>query len=403
MKYDRILIRYGELSTKGRNRKKFVDKLKKTIEKTLEDFPKIIVDAQRDRMYVLLNGEDEVQIVKALKGIFGIQSFSPAIKAERNLDTLKENALQLVSSLYKEGDTFKISARRADKTFSLDTNEINHFFGSHLLKNIPGLTVDVKKPDINLQIEVREEAVYLSCENILGAGGLPSGTSGKAMLMLSGGLDSPVAGYLSMKRGLELEGVHFFSPPFTSDRAKQKVVDISEKLANINGHFVLHIVPFTKIQQLIHKQIPENYTMTATRRLMLRITDELRIRQEALAIVTGESLGQVASQTLESMNAINAVTNTPILRPLITVDKSEIIDLAKKIETHDISIRPYEDCCTVFVPASPKTKPKKEKVEFYESFVDFESMIKEAVDHVETLLIKRKTSSESSDFIDSLF
>ncbi|WP_445489452.1 tRNA uracil 4-sulfurtransferase ThiI [Niallia sp. 03133] len=404
MNYDRILIRYGELSTKGRNRKIFVDKLRKTIQKALVHFPNTKIEAKRERMYVLLNGESPEEIIPLLKNIFGIQSFSPAMKLEREIDTIKEAALNMVSSIYNEGDTFKISARRADKSFSLDTGEINYLFGSHLLKNIPGLKVDVKNPVINVQIEVRSEAVYLSCENIAGAGGLPAGTSGKAMLMLSGGLDSPVAGYLTMKRGLELEGVHFFSPPFTSERAKQKVIDLSSKLANMNGgHFVLHIVPFTEIQQLIHKQIPENYTMTATRRLMLRITDELSKRQEALAIVTGESLGQVASQTLESMHAINDVTNTPILRPLIAVDKTDIIDIAKNIETHDISIRPYEDCCTVFVPSSPKTKPKKEKVQYYESFVDFEPMIKEAVEKTETIILKRDIILNSADTMDSLF
>ncbi|MCE4051163.1 MULTISPECIES: tRNA uracil 4-sulfurtransferase ThiI [Bacillaceae] len=401
MKYDRILIRYGELSTKGKNRKKFVDKLRHSIADALSSFPNIKIDGQRDRMYVILNGTEAEAVVHSLRNIFGIQSFSPAIKVDRDLDLLKDTALELVSSIYKDGNTFKVSARRSDKTFSLDTNELNHFFGSHILKNIPGIKVDVKNPDITLQVEVRSEAVYLSSENFAGAGGLPSGASGKAVLMLSGGLDSPVAGYLSMKRGLELEGVHFFSPPFTSERAKQKVVDIGNVLASMNGRFVLHIVPFTEIQQLIHKQIPENYTMTATRRLMLRITDEIRRRQEALAIITGESLGQVASQTLESMYAINAVTNTPIIRPLVASDKGDIVDIAKSIGTYDISIRPYEDCCTVFVPASPKTKPKKEKVEFYESFVDFEPMIKEAVDKVETIILTGK--QEENSLLDSLF
>lgn len=395
--YDRILIRYGELSTKGRNRKQFVEKLRRTIADSLEQFPNVKIEAKRERMYVLLNGENEEEISKILKNIFGIQSFSPALKLDRDVEKIKEAALNMVSSSYKEGDTFKVSARRADKDFELDTNEINHMIGGYLLKNLPNLKVDVKKPDINLQVEVRKEAIYLSCETISGAGGLPGGTSGKAMLMLSGGLDSPVAGYLSMKRGLELEGVHFFSPPFTSERAKQKVIDLSSKLANFSGQFVLHIVPFTEIQQLIHKQIPENYTMTATRRLMLRITDELRKRQEALAIITGESLGQVASQTIESMYAINDVTNTPILRPLIATDKTEIIEIAKNIDTHDISIRPFEDCCTVFVPSSPKTKPKKEKIQYYESFIDFEPMIAQAVDNVETIVLKSNNGMIDSE------
>ena len=204
-----------------------------------------------------------------------------------------------------------------------------------------------------------------------------------------------------MKRGLDVEGVHFFSPPFTSERSKQKVLDLSEKLANMNGHFQLHIVPFTEIQQLIQKQVPENYTMTTTRRLMLRITDAIREKQDALAIVTGESLGQVASQTLESMYAINEVTNTPILRPLIAMDKTDIVDIAKEIDTYEISNRPYEDCCTIFVPASPKTKPKREKVTRYESFVDFEPYIQEAVDHIESILIRPQTVKE--DLFNELF
>jgi thiamine biosynthesis protein ThiI len=388
MNYDRILIRYGELSTKGRNRNQFVEKLRKSVRKALAPFPKIKVEASRDRMYVILNGENGIEIIEKLKNIFGIQSFSPAIKVSRELDVLKEAALELVTALYKEGQTFKITTKRSDKLFELNTDEMNHTFGSHLLRNIPGLKVDVKNPDIELRIEVRQEAMYLSCETIQGAGGLPVGSSGKAMLMLSGGIDSPVAGYLAMKRGLEIEAVHFFSPPFTSERAKEKVIDLSKKLAAIHGSMTLHIVPFTAIQQTIREQIPENYSMTATRRMMLRITDEIREKHEGLAIITGESLGQVASQTLESMYAINEVTNTPLLRPLITMDKTDIIKIADELDTLEISNRPFEDCCTIFVPASPKTKPKREKVNYYESFVNFDTMIKEAVQATEIHIIK---------------
>lgn len=396
MNYDRILIRYGELSTKGRNRKGFIDKLKRNIKRALRDFSNIKIEGNRERMFILLNGEDGAKIVECLKSVFGIQSFSPAIKTEKDIESIKEAALALFQKIFQEGKTFKITTKRADKNFPLNTDEINHTLGAHLLINVPGLKVDVKKPDINMQIEVRQEAVYLSCENILGAGGLPVGSSGKAMLMLSGGIDSPVAGFLSMKRGLEIEAIHFYSPPFTSERSKQKVLDLSEKLANISGSVKLHIVPFTEIQQLIGKQVPENYSMTTTRRLMLRIADEIRNRNEGLAIITGESLGQVASQTLESMYAINDVTNTPILRPLITMDKSEIIDISMKIETFDISNRPYEDCCTVFVPASPKTKPKKEKVQYFESYIDFEPLINKAVENLETILIKPSSSTQES-------
>ncbi|WP_040207626.1 tRNA uracil 4-sulfurtransferase ThiI [Neobacillus jeddahensis] len=401
MKYDRILIRYGEISTKGRNRNKFVEKLRKSVRIALAPFPNVKVEASRDRMYVLLNGENGKDVIGKLKNVFGIQSFSPAIKVDRDVEVLKQTSLELVTSLYNEGETFKITPKRSDKAFELNTDGINHAIGGHLLQNIPGLKVDVKNPDINLRIEVRKEAIYLSCEIIQGAGGLPVGSSGKAMLMLSGGIDSPVAGYMAMKRGLEIEAVHFFSPPFTSERSKEKVVDLSRKLAGIYGSIKLHIVPFTNIQQAIREQIPENYSMTTTRRMMLRITDEIRKKQDGLAIVTGESLGQVASQTLESMYAINEVTNTPILRPLITMDKTDIIKIAQEIDTLEISNRPFEDCCTIFVPSSPKTKPKREKVNRYESYFDFEPMIQEAVEKVETLVIKQ-VDEQHSEF-ESLF
>jgi tRNA uracil 4-sulfurtransferase len=388
MMYDRILIRYGEISTKGRNRNKFIDKLRISVRKAIEDFPNAVIKADRDRMYVLLNGEDGIQVADRLKKVFGIQSFSPAIKVEKDIEKMKLAAYGLVSALFSEGKTFKITGKRSDKSFELDTNEINHEFGGYLLNRITGLKVDVRNPDINLQIEVREEAAYLSAETIRGAAGLPVGSGGKAMLMLSGGIDSPVAGYLSMKRGVEVEAVHFASPPFTSERAKQKVIDLTQKLAEVSGQMVLHIIPFTEIQQTIHKQVPANYTMTTTRRLMLRVTDRIRERHGGLAIITGESLGQVASQTLESMYAINEVTSTPILRPLITTDKTEIMDIAAKIDTLEISNLPYEDCCTVFVPSSPKTKPKLEKVQHFESYFDFEPLIEKAVNDTETIIVK---------------
>ena len=400
MKYDRILIRYGELSTKGRNRNLFIEKLSNSIKGVLYEFPKVSIKSNRDRTYVILNGEDGKQICERLKGVFGIQSFSPVIKVDKDLNEMKDAMLDLFKEVHLSGQTFKITTRRADKTYFLDTNELNYAFGAHILQNVSDLKVDVKNPDLNMQIEIRSEAAYISCQTFYGPGGMPAGSSGKAMLMLSGGIDSPVAGYLSLKRGLEVEGVHFFSPPFTSERSKQKVLDIAEKLASYNGQFMLHIVPFTEIQQIIQKQIPENYSMTTTRRLMLRITDAIRIKQEALAIVTGESVGQVASQTLESMYAINEVTNTPLLRPLIMMDKSEIVGMAQNIGTHDISIRPFEDCCTVFVPASPKTKPRREKVNYYESFFDFEPYIQKAVENIESIVIKPQ---QKIDVFDELF
>ncbi|WML54312.1 tRNA uracil 4-sulfurtransferase ThiI [Neobacillus sp. PS3-12] len=396
MNYDRILIRYGEISTKGRNRHQFVERLRRSIKDALQSYPMVKIEAGRDRMFILLNGENSTEIIKILQKIFGIRSFSPAVKVERDIEKIKQAADELFRNLYHSKQTFKISAKRADRTFEYNTDDINQILGAHILKSFPELKVDVRNPVVNLEVEIRAEAAYLSAETILGPGGLPVGSSGKAMLMLSGGLDSPVAGYMAMKRGMELEVVHFFSPPYTSERAKQKVIDLTKKLSEIAGTLTLHIVPFTKAQEAVSKQIPENYVMTTTRRLMLRITDELRRKHEALAIITGESLGQVASQTLESMYAINEVTTTPILRPLIMMDKTDIIKIAQEINTHDISIRPFEDCCTIFVPASPKTKPRREKVNFYESFMDFEVYIQEAVNNSETMIIKPDSSTEAS-------
>ncbi len=402
MKYNRILVRYGEISTKGRNRKKFTSKLRENIVQALKDIPGISVSASRDRLHILLGEENGEEVIPRLQKIFGIQSFSPVVKVERDIEEICKAGAALVQKSFEPGKTFKVSARRADKHFPLETNEINYEVGSYILRNTEGLTVDVKNPDIKLNVEVRKEGVYLSSEIYPGSTGMPVGASGKAMLMLSGGIDSPVAGYLTMKRGVEIEAVHFHSPPFTSERAKQKVIDLSRKLSAFSGSIKLHVVPFTKIQQTIHDQVPENYTMTSTRRMMLKIADKIRQQNEGLALITGESLGQVASQTLESMQAINDVTNTPVLRPLIAMDKLEIIDIAQKIDTHDISILPYEDCCTIFTPPAPKTRPKKEKIQYYESFVDFELLINEAVKETETIIINGAADTALEESFDDL-
>ena len=404
MKYDQILIRYGELSTKGKNRKAFIAKLKKSVKNTLRDFEDIEIIAMRDRMYIELNGVDYKGIADRLKKIFGIQSFSPVMKVERDIDVIKEASLKYVNQLSRKISTFKVTTKRADKLFPLDTNEINHAVGGHILFHNDGiLKVDVKNPDLNLIVEIRKEAVYLTGEVIKGAGGLPLNSSGKAMLMLSGGIDSPVAGFLSMKRGIDVECIHFYSPPFTSERSKQKVLDLAKVLSETCGYMAVHIVPFTEIQKTIQKQIPENYSMTTTRRMMLRIADAIAKEKEALAIITGESLGQVASQTMHSMYAINEVTNTPVLRPLITMDKNEIIKIAEEIDTFEISSRPFEDCCTVFTPVNPKTMPRRDKVNQYESHVEFEELIKEAVRNVETIYVRPDSVKEEEIVDEDLF
>ena len=398
MIYDHLLIRYGELSTKGRNRSKFIKALNTNIMQNLAEFSKLKFEKNRDRIFIKLNGEPHKPIIEKLSLIFGVHSFSLAVKSETQLENIKENALLALKDLPYEGNTFKVTVKRAYKDFELDTNELNYAIGSHILKNTENIKVDVKKPDINVRVEVRKEATYITCKDYKGAGGLPVGTSGKGMLMLSGGIDSPVAGYLAMKRGVEIHAVHFFSPPYTSERAKQKVVDLVKKLTTFGPAIKLHIVPFTDIQVAIQKQVPENYTMTSTRRFMLRIADEIRKKEQGLAIITGESLGQVASQTLESMVAINDVTTTPILRPLLTMDKTEIMEIAATIDTLEISNRPFEDCCTIFTPASPKTKPKTDKVTYYESFFDIEAMVEEAVKNTEIITISSKDVSVEKEF-----
>ncbi|WP_191560606.1 tRNA uracil 4-sulfurtransferase ThiI [Metabacillus idriensis] len=395
MNYDHILIRYGEISTKGKNRKRFIDQLKHNLKLVLTAFPVLGFSSSRDRLYIKLNGENHEKILEKLSNVFGIHSFSLALKCKSELEEIKNSSLQLMTEKYKPGNTFKVSARRADKTFPLLTNEINYAIGSHILQNTDGLTVDVHDPDIDLRVEVRSEGTYLTCKDYQGAGGLPAGVSGKAVLMLSGGIDSPVAGYYAMKRGIEVDAIHFFSPPYTSERAKQKVIDLARKLTALGGQVNLHIVPFTEIQETIQKQVPESYIMTSTRRMMLKIADRIRERQGGLAIITGESLGQVASQTLESMFAINDVTSTPIIRPLITFDKTDIISISKEIGTHDISILPYEDCCTIFTPASPATKPKLEKAERFESFLDFDLLLDKAVEQTEIIKI---STSDNQDY-----
>lgn len=400
MIYDRVLVRYGELSLKKRNRRLFINKLKQNIKRVLKQYENIEIEATYNRIYIILNGEDGTEIAKKAANVFGVSSVSPVVKVEKSLEKMEEAAIKLFKQVHSDGDTFKINTRRADKTFPQNSMELNNTFGGLILRNFPNVTVDVKNPDITLALEVRREAVYLSCETIPGAGGLPVGSSGTGMLMLSGGIDSPVAGYLAMKRGLQVEAIHFFSPPFTSERAKQKVIDLTEKLANVSGSVKLHIVPFTEIQQLISERIPDSYTMTTTRRLMLKIADGIREKSKGLAIITGESLGQVASQTLESMYTINEVTNTPILRPLIAMDKSDIISIAKEIDTYEISIRPYEDCCTVFVPDNPKTNPRRDKVNHFESSIDFAPLIDKALNNTETMTIDVGANIQNKTFED---
>lgn len=395
MRYDHILIRYGELGLKGKNMKQFLIKLQNNIKAALTAFPNVIVRRTQGRLFIELHDENAELIIKELQKIYGIHSMSLAIKVNNELEAIKQGALTALQE-NNEIKTFKVSVRRANKGFPTGSQEMNQLIGAHLLKNSEDITVDVHEPELIVRIEIREHATYITSKNIQGAGGLPVGTAGKSLLLLSGGIDSPVAGHLMMKRGVQLEMIHFHSPPFTSERAKQKVLDLTRKLTEYGGPIKVHLVPFTALQQAIFKDIPNKYAMTVMRRVMLKISEKLCDKNNILSITTGESLGQVASQTLASMNAINEVTNIPVLRPLVALDKADIIDHAMKIDTYDTSILPYEDCCTVFVPKTPATNPKRETVLKFENRVDFTEQIAEAMLNIDEIIIKQEDISEST-------
>ena len=397
MKYTEIMVRYGELSTKGKNRKTFIMQLAQNVKRALADFPALKIHADRDRMHILLNGEDSEEVIPKLSKVFGIQNFSPSIRIEKEMPAIRAMVQEVVREVYTPGKTFKITAKRSDHSFELDSNGLNQELGGAVIEAIPEIQVQMKKPDINLRIEIRKDAAYLSYETIRGAGGLPVGTSGRGMLMLSGGIDSPVAGYLAMKRGVEVEAVHFASPPYTSEQALQKAKDLAEKLVPYVGTIQFIEVPFTEIQEEIKRVVPQGYLMTITRRLMLRLTDAIREMRKGLVIINGESLGQVASQTLQSMVAINEVTSTPIIRPVVSMDKTEIIEIAEKIDTFELAIQPFEDCCTIFAPPQPKTRPRLDKEQDYEARLDLEGLMARALEGLKITEISAETAKDKQE------
>lgn len=403
MDYSEIMVRHGELSTKGKNRMRFINRLKNNIQDVLAPFPAITVRSDRDRTHVYLNGTDSQPVVEVLKLVFGVQALSPVYKLEKSVPLLVTAVQDIMTSLYRDGLTFKIATKRSDHAFELDSRELNSLLGGAVFEVLPNIQAQMKHPDVTLKVEIRDEAAYISYEEIKGAGGLPVGTSGKGMLMLSGGIDSPVAGYLALKRGLDIEVVHFASPPYTSPGALAKAQDLTRRLTRFGGNIQFIEVPFTEIQEEIKNKVPEAYLMTLTRRFMMRITDAIREQRKGLVIVNGESLGQVASQTLESMQAINAVTSTPIIRPVVTMDKLEIIEMAQAIDTFDISIQPFEDCCTIFAPDRPKTNPKLGNAEKYEERFDIDGLVQRAVSGiVVTEITPEIVNDEVENLIDAL-
>lgn len=383
--YSMLIARYGEISIKGKNRADFEKKLQDNMQKAVKGLGDIKISRTGGRILIHLNGAEYREALEKLRWVPGIVSLSPVITTEQDMDRIKEAAVELLKKVANSSTTFKVEARRANKMFPLSSPEIAKELGGYILKNIPGVSVNVHHPDITLTCEIRENDAYIYVEVIPGPGGLPVGSSGKALLLLSGGIDSPVAGWMAMKRGVEVEAIHFHSYPFTSDRARKKVEDLAQILAEFGGRVRLHVVHFTEIQKAIRQHCPEELSITVMRRFMMRIADRLAHQRKLLALVTGESLGQVASQTLESMYTINHVTTIPILRPLVAMDKVDIIRIAKDLGTYETSILPYEDCCTIFMPKNPRTRPKVEEAERAERDLDIEALLQEALDKTETV------------------
>lgn len=398
MKPDHILVRFGELTTKGKNRKLFIRKLLKNTKEILHDYSALEYELTYDRLYIYLNEENAEEVTDKLKTIFGIHNFSLCYKVEHDLEKAKEVVTYIID--HDEGNTFKIDTKRHDKSYPKTSIEMNKGIAGYVFHHTTKeLSVDVHNPDILVRVEYRKDAIYIMDNMIPGAGGYPVGIGGKALLMLSGGIDSPVAGYLTMKRGVDIECIHYASPPYTNEMAREKVLDLVNVLKDYtHGSIKVHIVPFTDLQLSVYDHCDESYAMIVMRRMMYRIAEGVAKKNDCLAIVNGESIGQVASQTLESMNTINQVITTPVIRPVACMDKLEIIKIAEKIGTYDISIRPFEDCCTIFTPHNPATKPKAYKAEGYEAEWDFASEVQKCIDHTETIIINSKYKNNDDLF-----
>lgn len=381
-----LLIKYGELTTKGDNRNLFINKIYDNMKLLLSNYD-VKITKNRVRMFVSVKDEEIDEVIDIIKNIFGIHSIVLAYKVNTNIETIKESVLNIAKEV--EFKTFKVETDRADKSFPIKSTDFSREIGGLILKNIPNKKVDVHNPDYLLKIEIRNDYTYIYSKEIKALGGYPLGVAGKGLLMLSGGIDSPVAGYLAMKRGVKLECIYFESPPHTSVAAKNKVKELVHILNKYQPSITLHIINFTKIQESIYKNIDPTYMITIMRRMMYRISEKVLKERNCYVLINGESVGQVASQTLTSMQVINNVTNLPVIRPVACLDKLEIIDISKKIGTYETSILPYEDCCTIFLPKHPVINPSLEKAIKYESSFDYQSLIEEAVANKETIVIDK--------------
>lgn len=376
-----IMIKYGELTTKKANRKTFINILNNNILKVLHGYS-VNIKKDRVRMYIECDENDITEITEKLQKIFGLHSIVICHKVNTNIDEISAKVLELLKNT--KFKTFKINTKRADKKFPIPSMEFNNKMGGVVLKNTD-LKVDVHTPDVLVNIEIRHEGTFIYTNEIQGIGGYPVGIQGKGLLMLSGGIDSPVAGYLSLKRGVDLECLYFESPPHTSIEAKNKVIRLASIIDEYSGNIKVNIVPFTKLQETIYKNVPDNYVITIMRRMMYRIAEKVAKKNKCKILINGESIGQVASQTLSSMIVINNVTNMPVIRPVACMDKIEIIEIAKKIKTYETSILPYEDCCTIFLPKHPVINPDLDKCIKYENLFDYEELINECVENTEVI------------------
>ena len=387
-----ILIKYGELSTKKGNRNFFINTLSNNVSNKLKKYDVSIIK-DRAHMYIEFKDEDFSNIKKEIDKVFGIHKYNVANIVDNDIESIKDVVLEMVKN--DNPKTFKIETKRSNKSFPLHSYEVNNTLGGHVLKNTNDIKVDVHNPELLIKVEIRDNNTYIYSKEYDGAGGYPLGTQKMGMLMLSGGIDSPVAGYLAMKRGVQLDCVYFEAIPHTSIEARNKVIDLTRKLAEYGNSINLHIVNFTKIQEEIYRNCKDEYCITIMRRMMYRIMDRLCKKYKGYVIVNGESIGQVASQTLTSMNVINSVTNIPVIRPVACLDKLEIIDIAKRIDTFDISILPYEDCCTVFVPKHPVINPRIDTAIYEEEKFDYEFLIDQAVDSLNTIKVESTDTSYS--------
>ena len=376
-----LLVRYGEVFLKGANRPHFLKLLTDNVKRAVKPIGGKVWLSD-SRIYVS-DVEDMDECVRRVRKVFGLYSVSPAIECEKDLDVIAEQCIEMMKG--KRG-SFKVYGKRSDKKFPMNSLEFAAELGGRILESNPHLTVDIHNPQHKLRVEIRDNC-YICCEEIMAVGGLPMGSSGRAALLLSGGIDSPVAGYCMMKRGVRCCAIHFQSPPYTGELARDKVMQLAREMAEYSGGMRVYLVPFTKCQLEIHEKCPEGLGTLITRRFMMRIAQEIAKQNECNALITGESLGQVASQTMESIVCTDAVCEMPVFRPLIGMDKTEIMDIAKRIGTYETSILPYEDCCTVFTPRHPVTKPKLDTMPKAESKLDIEALVKEAVEGTELVIV----------------